>query len=109
MYGNRAEEVVDAIFKKVDKDGSGEIDYTEWVIGTIDKKDLLTENKLKIAFKLFDKDGGGSLTAQEIKDVIFKGMDENDMVGEDIWDQIVAEVDEDGSGEIEFDEFCVMM
>ena len=42
--------MVDSIFNKVDKDGSGEIDYSEWVIGTIDKKDLLTEAKLKIAF-----------------------------------------------------------
>jgi len=36
-------------------DKSGVIDYTEWKIGTMDKKKLLTKTKLKKAFDLFDK------------------------------------------------------
>jgi hypothetical protein len=34
----------------VDPDGSGEIDYTEWLVATIDKDILLTDEKLKAAF-----------------------------------------------------------
>ena len=30
-------------------------------------------------------------------------------VEQEIWDQILAGVDEDGSGEIDFGEFCTMM
>ena len=86
IHGDATDEMTELIFNKVDNDGNGFIDYSEWVIGTIDKKDLLTEDKLRIAFNLFDKDGGGSLTAQEIKDVIFRGQNKNEMVGEDIWD-----------------------
>ena len=109
IHGDATDEMTEMMFSRVDKDQNGYIDYSEWVIGTIDKKDLLTRDKLWIAFNLFDEDGGGSITAQEIKDVIFKGHEQIDQVGTRIWDEIVAEVDVDGSGEIEFDEFCEMM
>ena len=36
-------------------DGSGKIDYSEWVIATANKKNLITKNKLEKAFDLFDK------------------------------------------------------
>ena len=34
------------IFRNIDMDGSGLIDYSEWVVATIDKKKLLTNEKL---------------------------------------------------------------
>ena len=55
MSDEEVKEAVDDMFNRVDIDGSGEIDYTEWVMATIDKKSLLTEEKLKEAFKIFDK------------------------------------------------------
>lgn len=45
-----AREHVEKIFKKIDPDGSGEIDYTEWLVATIDKDILLSNEKLKAAF-----------------------------------------------------------
>ena len=41
IYGELAEEEVDRILSRVDADGSGEIDYSEWVVATINKKKLL--------------------------------------------------------------------
>jgi calcium-dependent protein kinase len=52
---------------RVDKDGSGEIEYFEWILVTIDKRSLLSEEKLKAAFDLFDDDGSGSISPNEIK------------------------------------------
>ena len=46
---------VESIWSKVDLDGSGKIDYSEWVVATANKKSLLTKSKLKKAFELFDK------------------------------------------------------
>lgn len=46
IYGDKAEEYVDQIFAKVDIDGSGTIDYSEWVVATINKANLLTDDKL---------------------------------------------------------------
>lgn len=54
--GDMAEQEVERILKMADANGSGEIDYSEWIIATTDKKKLLTEEKLRLAFKIFDKD-----------------------------------------------------
>jgi len=64
------EEQVDEMFRKIDLDNNGSIDYTEFVTATMQESALLTENRLKIAFNMFDKDGDGSLTADEIKAVL---------------------------------------
>jgi len=37
IYGKNAVNEVDQIFDKIDIDGSGMIDYSEWVVATIDK------------------------------------------------------------------------
>jgi len=61
------DEEVDEMFAKVDADNSGEIDYSEFVVATMNEKNLLSNNKLQTAFKMFDKDGGGSISTDEIK------------------------------------------
>lgn len=42
--------IVDKIFKKVDIDDSGMIEYDEWVLATVDKEHFLTTRYLKKAF-----------------------------------------------------------
>ena len=105
LYPEGAAEEVEKVFHKVDIDGSGFIDYSEWVVATIDKEKLLTRDKLQAAFKLFDKDGGGTISADEVKDVLSSGQNLDD----DVWAKVVAEADDDGNGEICFEEFCTMM
>jgi calcium-dependent protein kinase len=63
VYGDLAEEYVDGIMKAADMDGNGELEYSEWVVATINKESLLTEDKLRTAFDMFDRDGGGSINA----------------------------------------------
>jgi calcium-dependent protein kinase len=53
-HGDLAESEVDRLMEIADADGSGEIDYSEWVVATINKKNLLTDEKLEAAFSLFD-------------------------------------------------------
>jgi calcium-dependent protein kinase len=48
-------EEVDKLFKAADIDGNGELDYSEWQIATINKRNILQEDKLRGAFELFDK------------------------------------------------------
>lgn len=49
------EEEVDKMFNAIDTDGSGTIDYTEFVVATVNEKSLITNDKLQAAFKMFDK------------------------------------------------------
>ena len=100
-----AEEEVDRIMSVADADGSGEIDYSEFVVATMDKKKLLSNEKLETAFNLFDKDNSGSISADEIKDVL--GVGKN--IDEKVWNDLVMEVDGKGDGEISFSEFKTMM
>ena len=103
--GEMAEAEVDRIMAVADADGSGEIDYSEWVVATINKQKLLSNEKLEAAFNLFDKDGGGSISADEIKEVLGIGK----KFDEKVWDEIIKEVDVNGDGEISFKEFKTMM
>ena len=49
------EEEVDKMFDEIDIDGNGSIDYTEFVMATMNEKSLMTNEKMQQAFKMFDK------------------------------------------------------
>ena len=89
----------------VDTDNSGEIDFSEFVTATVNRNDLLSDEKLKMAFNYYDKDGSGDISIQELKEALGKGKNVSDAV----WNKIISEVDKDGNGEIDFEEFKVMM
>lgn len=55
------------MFDAVDIDGNGSIDYTEFVMATMNERDLVSQQKLKAAFRLFDKDGSGAISQDELK------------------------------------------
>jgi len=60
----------------------------------------------KEAFRLFDKDGDGSISSKELG-VAMRSLGQNPTEGELL--DMVNEVDVDGSGTIDFAEFCQMM
>jgi calcium-dependent protein kinase len=43
----------------VDVNHSGEIDFSEFITATVNRGNLLKEEKLKTAFKTYDLDGSG--------------------------------------------------
>jgi calcium-dependent protein kinase len=106
FYGSeQAIEETNKIFNKVDADGNGTISYDEFIRASIDKNKLISEEKLKAAYRLFDKNGDGNIEAKEIKEVL-GGVGVKD---EGVWDQIIKEVDENGDGVISYEEFKKMM
>lgn len=72
--------------KLADIDGSGEIDYSEWLIATMNKKNLISEDKVRNAFNFFDKDGSGSISVDELKEVL--GVKKR-LVDEEVWNELI--------------------
>ena len=106
MSKEEIEKIVKDMFEKADMDGNGELEFSEFQIATIDKRSILQDDKLKEAFRLFDKDQSGAISAEEVKKVLGIGKKGGSMK---IWDSIVKEVDQNGDGEIQFEEFKYMM
>lgn len=50
------------IFKSLDSDGDGKLDYNEFIQAAQNRVILLNENNLKKAFQMLDKDGNGLLS-----------------------------------------------
>merc|ERR1712241_1353963 len=72
------------------------------------REDLTDEQiaEFKEAFVLFDKDGDGTITTKELATVM-RSLGQHPTESE--LQDMINEVDEDGNGTIEFNEFLVMM
>lgn len=93
------------IIRNLDTDGSGSIDYTEFIAATVTQKQYLKKEVVWSAFRQFDKDGDGSITKQELAQVLKV----QDGIGQELVESMMKEVDTDGDGKISYEEFCVMM
>ena len=102
------EERANEIFDEADVDGSGEIDFGEWCAATVNKDELLVDENLKHAFELFDKDGSGTIEAAEVAAVLGNNIPGHSLQ-DSVWDEIIKEVDVNGDGKIDFEEFKQMM
>jgi Ca2+-binding EF-hand superfamily protein len=66
MGKEQATTEVEQIMSQVDSDGSGFIDYTEFIAASIDKSKLLSKKNLRVTFQMFDRDGSGTISAKEL-------------------------------------------
>jgi calcium-dependent protein kinase len=93
---------IEELFKSIDTDGSGVINYTEFIAATIDQNVYLKEERLYEAFKMFDKDGSGKISIDEVK-LIMKEDDDAKIK------EIIKKYDLNNDGEIDYAEFLNMM
>merc|ERR1712131_321134 len=104
------EELMD-ILAEIDEDGSGEIEFGEFcqlcATFLVEDPDIDTmKRELKDAFRIYDKEGLGYITTETLRGLIgelLAPLTEEELEG------ILEELDEDGSGSMDFDEFCEMM
>jgi len=65
-----SEKDVEALIKRVDANGSGEIDYNEFLLGAVSLDKILSEDRLEKAFKIFDLNHDNQISFAEIKTVL---------------------------------------
>jgi len=111
MMGVKVKEAdLKEIIDEVDDDGSGMLEFEEFT--ELAAKFLIEEdeeelkNELKEAFRIYDKDGQGFITNDVLREIL-KEIDPK-LTDADL-DGIIEEVDEDGSGTMDLDEFMEMM
>ncbi|KAG7155393.1 Troponin C-like 6 [Homarus americanus] len=98
------------VISETDEDGSGEIEFEEFAalaakfLSEEDEEALKKE--LKEAFRIYDRGGNGYITVHTLKEIL---RELDNKLTEDNLDSIIEEVDEDGSGTIDFNEFMKMM
>jgi calcium-dependent protein kinase len=97
---------VERIFKIVDADRNGVLEYEEFIRACIDKKTLLNDTYLRLAFNFFDRDESGSISLKEMKEFFCGG---NYTVGLKVLEKVISEVDINHDGQVSFEEFKVMM
>ena len=64
-------------------------------------KEFTDEDMLREAFRVFDSDGSGTISAEEFKSVMNEFPDaaeESELV-----DEMIAEIDKDGDGQIDYE------
>ena len=53
-----------------DTDNSGTINYTEFLAATMEQNLYLKEENLRNAFRMFDSDGSGKISVEEVKQIL---------------------------------------
>jgi len=100
------------MFKALDMDGGGTIDYTEFCAAGLCHKTSKQDDLLWAAFKTFDVDNTGFISKDNLK-VLLDGLDMKDEFSEEVCaevgSEIIAHFDFNTDGQICFADFKKMM
>lgn len=90
-----------------DVDGDGQIGFEEFLIMMEQKmKEKNSEEDIRDTFQVFDKDGNGLISAPElwqVMTILGKNFTNKEI------DEMILEVDIDGDGQVNYEEFVAMM
>ena len=102
-YGAVDENEIDNMMLSIDLDGNGVIDYNEFLSCAFNRDKIMSKDNLELTFKAFDSDGSGKISADELMTIFTKG--DKNHANREIFEKMVKEADENGDGEISFQEF----
>jgi serine/threonine-protein phosphatase 2B regulatory subunit len=87
--------VAELMYKMIDSDGQGGIDFGEFVNGlAMFRPGAPLEAKIDACFNAYDEDGGGTVSREEIKKVIMASLEDNQLcvLDADILEELVDNV-----------------
>ncbi|CAG2241634.1 CALM [Mytilus edulis] len=104
---NPTENEVKEMVQKVDTDGNGTIEFPEFLqMATDMMKSVDLADEVRDAFRLFDKNGDGYVTAPELKTILSNN---GEKISDEELDAMVKDADVDGDGKINYQEFVSML
>lgn len=86
---------------RVDTDKSGFIEYSEFIVAAMDRRKLLSAERLDSVFSTFDRDQNGKISASELKVMLDYEQD----LDLSLYMNVVKEADLNGDGQIDYKEF----
>jgi Ca2+-binding EF-hand superfamily protein len=102
--------ILEEMIEEVDEDKSGRLEFEEFIILAakfiIEEDDEAMQKELREAFRLYDKEGNGYIPTTCLREIL-KELD--DQLSDAELDIMIEEIDSDGSGTVDFDEFMEMM
>nr|DBA27807.1 TPA: hypothetical protein GDO54_008264 [Pyxicephalus adspersus] len=107
---NPTKEELDAIIEEVDEDGSGTIDFEEFLVMMVRqmKEDAQgkSEEELAECFRIFDKNADGYIDSDELAEILRSS---GESITDEEIDELMRDGDKNNDGKIDFDEFLKMM
>merc|ERR1719326_2341778 len=101
------------IMKQLDNDGSGKVDYREFIAATMNKKVALSHDYVWQVFKQFDTDHTGSINKDNLATILSSGhvTKFQQVVGlqKTEIEELMTKYDKDSNGVIDFDEFMCLL
>ena len=92
------------IMIECDINKSGYIDYTEFLVACRKKELIESVKNLEAAFRYFDIDKNGKISAFELREMLG-----DEGAKHTSWSKLIQEVDLNGDGELDINEFKIMM
>ena len=99
------EKELERIIQKVNGSGNDYLELTEFVMAAINKRKILSTKRLIAAFRMFDRDSNGVISADDLKELL--GKEAN--IPDEHWKELIREVDLDGNEQISLKRFITMM
>ncbi|XP_022900265.1 troponin C, isoallergen Bla g 6.0201-like [Onthophagus taurus] len=113
MLGTQlAGDELDSVISEIDEDGNGEVNFEEFAnlaarfLGEEDEDTEAIQLELKGAFRLYDRDGNGFITTEVLREIL---RELDDKLSDDDLDNMIDEIDADGSGTVDWEEFKAVM
>ena len=108
--GDKLKQDVELIFRHLDTDHNGYIEYEEFIRAAVDKEYFLNGDFIKFAFNYFDRDGNGNITLEEVKNLFYQNeKNKTNVKAQEQLQKCFDENDINHDGSLRFDEFVKMM